>query len=111
MLPSKNRIRKKKDIEKIFKRGKSLKGDFLILKTVKNNLDTCRFGFIVSQKISRKANVRNRVKRRLREIIRLKMKSLKFGTDNLFIALPGIEKKEFGQIKEAIEKLLWKLNQ
>ena len=110
MLPKDNRIQKKKDIERIFKEGTSFKEGLLVLKTAKSNLNVCRFGFIVSQKISKKANIRNKVKRRLREIIRLKMKLLKPGTDNLFIALPGIEKKEFKQqqIEEMVEKLFKK---
>ncbi|OGZ19056.1 MAG: ribonuclease P protein component [Candidatus Nealsonbacteria bacterium RBG_13_38_11] len=107
MLPLKNRIRKKKDIEKIFKRGRTFKEASLILKTLKNNLGLSRFGFVVSQKISKKANVRNKIKRRLREIVRFN--PLKTDTDNLFIALPGIEKKDFTEIKKTVEKLLSKI--
>ena len=108
MLQQKNRIRKKKEIEEIFKKGKGFKQDFLILKTNKNNLDTCRFAFIVSKKISKKAVIRNKIKRRLREAVRLKIKELKPGFDNLFIALHEIETKDFKEIQEAIEKLFKK---
>ncbi len=108
MLPQKNRIQKKKDIEKIFKKGRAFKEAPLVLKTIKNNLGTSRFGFVVSQKVSKKANVRNKVKRRLREIIRLELNSFKAGSDNLFITLPGIEKKDFPEIKKITEKLLAK---
>ncbi|MDP1538407.1 MAG: ribonuclease P protein component [bacterium] len=124
MLSKNHRIRKKKDIEKIFKEGKNFREDSLVLKTVKNDLNACRFGFIVSQKISKKANIRNKIKRRLREIVRakkarfllppslslgrLRMKSPEVNTDNLFIALPGLEKKEFKQLEETIEKLFKK---
>ena len=104
MLPSKNRIQKKKDIEKIFKRGRTFREASLILKTIRNNLGISRFGFVVSQKVAKKANIRNKIKRRLREIIRLK--SLKADTDNLFITLPGIEKNDFAEIKRMTEKLL-----
>lgn len=111
MLSKNNRVRKKKDIERIFKKGKSFRKDFLVLKTVKNDLNAIRFAFIVSQKISKKANVRNKIKRKLREVVRLKMKLLKPGTDNLLITLPGIEKTErrrFKDIEETIEKLFKK---
>ena len=108
MLAKNQRIRKKKDIERIFKKGKGHKEGLLILKTVKNDLSVSRFGFIVSQKVSKKANVRNKIKRRLREIIKLKINSFPVGTDNLFIALPGLEKKEFKNIKETIDSLLKK---
>ncbi|PIV45352.1 MAG: ribonuclease P protein component [Candidatus Nealsonbacteria bacterium CG02_land_8_20_14_3_00_37_10] len=108
MLSKNHRIRKKKDIEKIFKEGKNFRENSLVLKTVKNDLNAYRFGFIVSQKISKKANIRNKIKRRLREIVRLRMKSPEANTDNLFIALPGLEKKEFKQLEETIEKLFKK---
>lgn len=104
MLSRENRIRKKKDIERIFKRGRTFKEAFLILKTLKNDSNFSRFGFIVSQKVSKKANVRNKIKRRLREIIRLS--PFGPGTDNLFIFLPGADKVDFLEIKQAAEKLL-----
>jgi ribonuclease P protein component len=106
MLPQKNRIQKKKDIEKIFKRGRTFKEASLILKTIKNSLGISRFGFIVSQKVSKKANVRNKIKRRLREIVRLYPS--KTDTDNLFITLPGMEKNDFAETKIMAEKLLSK---
>lgn len=108
MLPDKNRIKKKKDIEKIFKKGKALKENFLLLKTIKNDFDFCRFGFVVSQKISKKANIRNKVKRKMREIVRLRIKKLNPSTDNLFIALSGIEKENFDSLEKTIEKLFKK---
>jgi len=107
MLPKKNRIQKKKDIEKIFKKGRTFKESSLVLKTMRNNLGESRFGFIVSQKVSKRANVRNKIKRRLREIVRLN--PLKTGTDNLLIALPGMEKNDFAETKRIAEKLLSKL--
>lgn len=108
MLSKNNRLQKEKDIERVLKKGKGFKEDFLILKTLKNNLNKTRFGFIVSQKISKKANIRNKVKRKLREIVRLKQKMIKSGTDNLFIALPELEAKNFKEIEEMINKLLKK---
>ncbi len=108
MLPKKNRIRKKKEIEKIFKRGRTFKEASLVLKTMRNDLGVNRFGFIVSQKVAKKANIRNKIKRRLREIIRLNL--LKSDSDNLFITLPGMEKNDFAETKRIAEKLLNKAN-
>lgn len=106
MLDKQNRITRKKDIERILKKGKSFKEDFLILKTKKNDLNTFRFGFIVSQKVSKKAVVRNKIKRRLREAIKLMAKQLEPGNDNLLIVLPGEAEKKFQDIQKTIEKLL-----
>jgi len=100
MLSKSNRLKQKKDIERVIKRGESFKEKFLVLKTAKNNLSQSRFGFIVSQKVSKKATVRNKIKRELREIVKQKIKSLKFYRDNLIIVLPGTDNKTFREIEE-----------
>lgn len=38
MLPEVNRLKKEKDFERVFKKGRGYKEDFLYLKIVKNNL-------------------------------------------------------------------------
>ena len=60
MLVQKNRLTKKKDFDKTFKQGQGFKHDFLYLKIKKNNLESSRFGFIVSKKFSKKATERNK---------------------------------------------------
>jgi len=108
MLPKINRIKKKKDFEAIFKKGASFKDGLFILRFIKNGSDKNRFGFIVSQKVSKKATVRNKVRRRLTEIIKAKREEIKNGTDLVLIALPGIEKKEFSEIKDKLNNALIK---
>ena len=108
MLPKIDRLRKKKDIERVFGKGKRFKEDFLILKITRNDLSQTRFGFIVSQKVSKKAAVRNKIKRRLRELVRLKLKKLKKGLDALLIVYPGLEIKDFWEIEGTINRLFLK---
>lgn len=106
MLPKNNRLQKKKDIEKVFKRGRALKEDFLALKTLQNNLDKTRFAFIVSLKVSKKSVLRNRLRRKLSELVRLNLEKIKTGSDNLLIATPGSASKDFWEIKGSLDKLL-----
>lgn len=106
MLPKVNRIKNKKDFETIFKNAKSIKNNLFILKIIKNDLGINRFGFVVSLKVSKKATARNKIRRRLSEIIKINEKKFKPGTDLVIIALPEIAKKEFFEIKETIEKCL-----
>jgi len=122
MLPKINRLTKKKDFELVFKKGIVFKNDFLLFKTIKNHLKESRFGFVVSKKISNKANIRNKVKRRLRQAVLNKLKEFKKSevgsslyegnsrdpVDVVIIALSGIEGKEFPQIQEMIIKFLRK---
>jgi len=105
MLPKENCLKAKKDFERILKEGESYKEDFLFLKMIKNNLKESRFGFIISQKISKKATLRNKVRRRLREIIKRRLDDVKKGDDVLIIARPGLEKKDFWEIEESLNKL------
>jgi len=108
MLAKKNRLKKKKDFENVFKKGRSFKEGFLVLKIVDNKSDKIRFGFIVSQKISKKATRRNKIKRQISELIRFKIKTIKKRVDGILITLPGIEEKNFSEINENIDKLFKK---
>ena len=108
MLPKINRVKKKKDFEEIFKNSKIFKSDLFIFRIAKNNLGVNRFGFVVSQKVSKNAVVRNKVKRRLSEAVKTGLIKIKNGTDLVIIALSGIEKKEFSEIKEAVKNALIK---
>jgi len=91
MLSSINRLKKKKDFEIVFKKGKGYKENFLYLKIVGNKLKTSRFGIVVSKKFSTKATLRNKIKRRLRELIRIKLPNIKKGIDGVIIVIPGLE--------------------
>lgn len=102
------RLKKKKDFGRVFKEGKGFKEDFLFLKFIPNNLKKSRFGIIVSQKISKKATIRNKIKRRIRAIISQKRAITKKGIDCILIAFPGLETKDFWEIEETINKIFAK---
>ncbi len=108
MLPFENRIKKRKDFERILKKGKLLHSEILTIKFLDNDLNRTRFGFVVSKKISKKAVTRNTVKRRLREQIRLKLTKLKKGFDVIIIAKRDIVGKESKDIGRIIEELFSK---
>jgi len=108
MLPKIKRIKKEKDFEAISKNSKSFRSNLFIFKIMKNNLGINRFGFVVSKKISLKATIRNKIRRRLTETIKAKVLDMVTGIDLLIIALPGIEKKEFLETKEAVSNALIK---
>lgn len=107
MLRQKNRLTKKKDFDVVFKQGKGFVAGFLYLKIKKNNLDSSRFGFIVSKKFSKKAVERNKIKRRLREIIKKELPKIKKPVDLIVIINPGLE-NDFKKLEKAINKLFEK---
>jgi len=108
MLPKVNCLKRKKDFERVFKEGKGFKEDFLFLKFYLNNLKKSRFGIIVSQKISKKAIIRNKIKRRIRAVINSKLPKIKKGMDIVLVVLPGLETKDFWEIEDTINRLFEK---
>jgi len=111
MRRQKIRISKKRDFDNVFKNGKSIRGAFLILRFVKNNLENSRFAFLVSKKVSARAVVRNKIRRRLQESVKNFMGGLKENIDAVFIVNPSIKDKNFFETKEEVEKILNKIPQ
>ena len=110
MLARENRLKKDKDIKNVLRRGRPAREGFLFLKTRENNLGYLRFAVIVGKKVSKKAVVRNKLRRRISEVIRQKIKlnEIKSGIDGVVIALPGAQEIDFIQVKKAVEKILEK---
>jgi len=105
MLPKENRLKKRKDFESVFRKGKGFKEDFLVLKKNKNNLNQSRFGFLVGGRVSKKATIRNKIRRRLSSLVQKKLAKIKPGIDVIFIVQPGLENKNFAQIERTIDRL------
>lgn len=106
MLPGINRLKKKRDFERVFKQGRGLKEAFLSLKSTKNGLTSTRFGFVVGQKVSHKAVARNKVKRRLRELTKSELKGLKKGFDVVVVAGKEAETADLKETAEVFHYLL-----
>ena len=64
-----------------------------------------RVGFVVSKKIGN-AVVRNRVTRRLREIVRPHLETLPPGSAIVLRALPGIDEQPFAALREDVDSAL-----
>ncbi len=106
MLPKKYRLKKKTDIEKVFKKGKAFNGDFLILKIARNALDYSRVSCLVSKKVAKKATSRNSIRRKTIEAIRPDLVKIKNGFDIIFIAKKGLEGKSFQDSRIMLNKAL-----
>lgn len=83
--------------------GKRWSSGLVVIKSCPNNLLQARYGFIVSKRVG-KAVVRNRVKRRLREIV--KQINLKPGTDTVLSAKPQVALAESRALKTDVLNLL-----
>jgi ribonuclease P protein component len=108
MLPKNNRIKKKKDFEIIFKKGKSYKNSVLILKVLNGSLETSRFAVVVSQKVSKKATERNKIRRRITSVIETNFKDIKGVVDVVLVVLPEAKNKGFLETTEAVKDIFLK---
>ncbi len=108
MLPVQNRLKKKKDFDVVFRKGRSFREDFLSIKIIPNDLEFSRFGLVVGQKVSKKAVSRNKVKRRLREAIRMELPNIKKGVDVILMTSPEIAGKDFLEIEKRIKEIFIK---
>jgi len=109
MLKKKNRINRKKDFDRIFKTGQSFYGRILGIKAAKNELELNRFGIMISTKVSKKAVIRNRYKRQLREIIKNELILMKTGYDLVLIVFPLILDKNYQELEDLVRNGFKKL--
>ena len=95
MLNSRNRLKKKINFARIEIDGAmhQSKSFGMGIYDRKDN-EPSHFGFIISTKISKKAVVRNRIKRIMSEVIRKNLDKIKSGYDVLFLIKPSVVKLE-----------------
>ncbi len=96
-------LNRKSQFDLVYDEGKSLAGREVVLKSLPNGTDLSRFGFVVSRRVG-KAVVRNRVKRRLREIAR--QTPVQPGWDIIFIARVPAANTDYMDLGKSVRKLL-----
>lgn len=113
MLKAKNRINKKKEIDEFFgksfklKKGFSASSPFFVLKVIKN-VPVTRMGVIINTKVDKRAVVRNKIKRQIREIFKDLILQYS-GVDFMVVVQPKAKTLEFEQMKKEIEGLIKKV--
>ena len=100
----KTSISKKRDFDLIYKRGISYKDGFLIIRFIKNDLDYSRLSFVISQKVSKSAVKRNRIRRVLKEATKDYLKAFNKNIDSILIVCPGFEESKANNSVENIFK-------
>ncbi len=110
MIKKEKRLRKKKDIDNVFKNGKSFYSGLLGVKILKNNLEFNRYCVVISANISKKASERNKIKRRIKAVILEEEPFLKSGFDCLIIAKKEISLADFFFINSEVKKTFKKIS-
>lgn len=103
-----HRLRRNGDFRYVFGRGSSVANRYYVLYVVKKTrTQTLRVGFSVSKKVGN-AVVRNRVKRVLREVMRLQIVHIEYGFDLVIIARKQAVELSYAQANKELCKLLTK---
>lgn len=98
------RLRRPEDFERIRRQGRQYHHRLMFLSVMPNGLAVNRYGIVTSKRLG-KAVARNRVRRRLREILRLLHPRLQSGYDIVIVARPAVAGQPFGAIQRIIDEL------
>jgi len=108
MLPVANRLKRDQDFRSLFGSKEGAFGSVCGAKWGKNGLKESRFAVVVGTKVSKKAVVRNRLRRQIREMIRLRLNEAKPGYDLVLVVKKEALGKTGSELEKEIKKLLKK---
>ncbi|AFA50287.1 ribonuclease P protein component [Acetobacterium woodii] len=103
-------LSKENEFKQVFKVGDVFGNRVLVFYFLKNEKKENRLGIIVSKKVSKKAVVRNKVKRRIKEAYRHNEDSFTKGYDIILIAKESIKDVPFSSLEKSLKHLFYKKN-
>ncbi len=109
MLSKENRLRRMKDVRAVVRKGVVFPGQFFTVRATRKHTPPPRFTFIVSNKISKRAVVRNLIKRRLREIVRARKDFFRQDADYAFIAKPQSATASFAAFARDVDGVMLRM--
>lgn len=86
-LPNAERLKKRREFERIYKKGRRYWNKTFVIYVLPNGMDNSRLGLTVSKKVGKSVK-RNRVKRLIRESFRLSKEQIMPGYDIVVVARP-----------------------
>lgn len=98
-------LKKNKDFQDVYKKGKSFANKYLIMYKLDNNSNRNRIGISVSKKVGNSV-VRHHITRLIRESYRLQEDRFLSGMDLVIIARPSAKDIGFKEIDSAITHLM-----
>lgn len=106
MLPKPKRLSSPFDFRRVKKFGRRKEGRLSLWFSLQNKKKETRFGIVVSNRISKKATQRNKLKRYFRETIRFFLASFPPSMDNIFFVKKEALGAPLEDIKNDFRKIL-----
>ncbi|KAF5072752.1 ribonuclease P protein component [Acetobacterium wieringae] len=103
-------LSKENEFKRVFKVGDVFGNKVFVIYYLKNEENFNRLGIIVSKKVSKKAVIRNKVKRRIKEAYRLNEDSFSKGYDIILIAKESIKEVPYSSLEKSLNHLFYKKN-
>ena len=103
MMKGKSYLTKPEQYASVYSKGGSWINNLMVMRSLPNGLGLSRYGFSVSKRVG-KAVVRNRVKRLLREILRVM--PLQPGRDIVFSVRSPAATADYASLEESVVDLL-----
>ena len=97
-------LRRPADFATLQRHGTSRAHPLVIVRTVRNGLERTRYAFSTGLRLGG-AVVRNRVRRRLREIVRSLASRVAPGWDVLIVARPGSVSASYAELRDVVARL------
>jgi ribonuclease P protein component len=100
-----HRLRSAEQFARARREGRTWSSQLVLVNAVPNSLDQVRCGFSVSRRVG-PAVRRNLVRRRLREVVRRLLPTLRGGWDLVFVSRPGAAEAPYGNLERDVREVL-----
>jgi len=104
-MPPLSMLRRKADFDALARHGKVRTDRLLVLRSLRTDRPETRIGLSTPRAIGGSVQ-RNRVRRRLRALVRERVEAMGTGWDLLVIARAGAATANYGELREALQTLL-----
>ena len=107
MLNRINRLKKRYQFNYVYKSGDHYSGEHIVLYVVSSKTKSIKVGLAVTKKVGH-AVVRNKIRRRLREIVKSQIPKLKQSYNIIVVAKENISSASFEKLSNEFFKLIKK---
>lgn len=106
VLPRAHRLTAKRDVERVSRMGRPVFTPNLTIRAIPNRIGCLRTTVVAGLKVSKRSNVRNRVKRLIREALRRHLPSIRTDADLVVYVKPSAVGKHYRELADEVGRAL-----